>query len=185
MPFDVTYFLATSEEMAETGEPALSVLSVLTADQIVTESEKEQEKEKVKREKKQFLDTETKTVPVGSSIFNSLYALIARECQCRPEITPLAIAQLVQRFVGMVAVVIGENNSAFTECVYEGVDETLLDVSMLKLRATPVDGATSIFKYETIRPKRERHEGEDGEIVPPKPKKAKKAKEAEDETNAQ
>jgi len=130
--------------------------------------------EKAKREKKEFLDPETKTVPVGSSVFNNIYALLARECQCRPEITPRLLAELASRWTAQVAIVIGENNREFNNIIFQAVDDAVSQVSTLKLKQAPLESCAQVFKYETKRPKRERVDADCDGTKPPKAKKVKK-----------
>lgn len=165
MPARVHHFLATSEEMSAP----------------VESTNIEQIKEKPKREKREYLDPETKTVPVGSSLFNALFAFLARECQCRPEITPKKLADITARWVAQIAILIGENNEEYDKVVFDSCDKAIFEVSTLKLAKEPATTAAHVFNYETKRPKRERSEGEDGEITKKPSKKAKKG--SDDEGN--
>lgn len=162
MPWSGHHFLATSEEMSH-GEIAIGTNLLDSA-----------KPEKPKREKREFLDPETKTVPVGSSLFNALFAFLARECQCRPEITPKKLAEITSRWVAQIAILIGENNADYDKVIFDSADKAIFEVSTMKLSKEPVTTAAHVFNYETKRPKRERSEGEEGEIEKSN-KKAKKA----------
>lgn len=147
---------------------------LISSTMIVDEVKKDDEKKK--REKREFLDPETKTVPVGTSVFNNIFALLSRECQCRPEVTPRLLAELASRWAAQVAIVIGENNREFNTIIFDAIDAAIAQVSTLKLKQAPIESCAQVFKYETKRPKRERTdvpEGSDG-TKPPKAKKSKK-----------
>lgn len=135
---------------------------------------------KQKREKKEFLD-EGESVKVGSSIFNGLYHFLAREFQCRPAITPLMIAELSTTIVAIISVVAGENNSEYNETLFKGIDEALSKVAMMKVQSAPIETIAQVFKYETIRPKRERPEsGDDTPSKKPKKQSSKSSPETLD-----
>lgn len=136
---------------------------------------------KPKREKREFLDPETKTVPVGSSLFNAIFAFLARECQCRPEITPKKLAEITSRWVAQIAILIGENNVDYDKVIFDAADKAIFEVSTMKLSKEPITTAAHVFNYETKRPKRERSEGEDGEIQTTKKSKKSSKGSGDDE----
>lgn len=170
MPWAQHHFLVTCEEMS--GLPDLTPIGTTNPQDAV-------KAEKPKREKREYLDPETKTIPVGSSLFNGIFAFLARECQCRPEITPKKLADISSRWVAQIAILIGENNEEYDKVIFESCDKAIFEVSALKLAKEPVTTAAHVFHYETKRPKRERVEGEEGEITKTKP--AKKAKKNSDD----